>query len=109
LKLKLKSDTKIFWRKTNEEIDLQLSIGKPEKEEGSLYWMLKVNARKKPFCCNDGEWGEADGLILHGIPEVTHQLLLCCNQVKLRKSIYRCYYKYDVAWTDVLIRYRHKY
>jgi hypothetical protein len=31
-------------------------------------------------------------------------------QVKLW-SIYRCYYKYDVdkAWTDVLIRYRHKY
>jgi hypothetical protein len=38
-------DTKIL-RKTNEEIDLQLSIGKPEKKRISL-WMLKVNARKK--------------------------------------------------------------
>jgi hypothetical protein len=34
-----------FLRKTNEEIDLQLSIGKPER--GSLYWMLKVNAQKE--------------------------------------------------------------
>jgi hypothetical protein len=36
---------KIFWGETNEEIDLQLSIGKPER--GSLYWMLKVNAQKE--------------------------------------------------------------
>jgi hypothetical protein len=47
-------DTKIFW-KTNEEIDLQLSIGKPEKKRDLFIGCSKVNARKKLFCCNDGE------------------------------------------------------
>jgi hypothetical protein len=46
-------DTKIL--KTNEEIDLQLSIGKPEKEGDLFIGCSKVNARKKLFCCNDGE------------------------------------------------------
>jgi hypothetical protein len=44
-------DTKIL-RKTNEEIDLQLSIGKPERR--GILGCSKVNAQKT-ICCNDGE------------------------------------------------------
>jgi hypothetical protein len=40
-------DTKIL-RKTNEEIDLQLSIGKPEKKR-DLYWMLKLMRERNYF------------------------------------------------------------
>jgi malate dehydrogenase (oxaloacetate-decarboxylating)(NADP+) len=52
-------DTKIL-RKTNEEIDLQLSIGKPEKKRDFI-GCSKVNARKNYFAAmmNEGE----DGLV----------------------------------------------
>jgi hypothetical protein len=46
-------DTKIF-EEDERRNRFAIKYWETRKEEGSLYWMLKVNARKL-FCCNDGE------------------------------------------------------
>jgi phosphotransacetylase len=86
-------------------------LGNQKRRGISLLDAQKLMRERNYFAAMMVNEGEADGLVTGYTRSYSSVVKPMLQLIGKAPSIYRCYYKYDVdkAWTDVLVRYRHKY